>query len=283
MPGITIGISIQTCHTMPLILLATELVLRIMYHVNPYDLISLRTCSKRFFKIIEQHGNVICQAIAISEDLGTAFQVPSKAQSTLVSRPLQRLRGLVQQWNRHRLVEQLLPVILSHDEAARKWPQIAKRSLELLWDYHNALRVESQDPVMEGHRSFVRSVTFEELRSLITTIRGCGDILLEVFESERSRSLRLEWLGEPLTGVTSCRRVNPLADDLVVVKGLDFLAKALVERSPEALDEAQDWTKNGAEPVMSRLYREQLWKEKLVMIGVSNSGSGGSMAGRVIQ
>lgn len=142
---------------MPLILLATELILRILHHVNPYDLISLRTSSKRFFKIIKQHENVICRAIAISEDVEKAFQVPSKAQSALDTRPLQGLRDLVRQWNRHRLVEQLLPVILSHDQATKKWPQVARRSLEMLWDYHNALRVESQDRVVEGHRSFVSS------------------------------------------------------------------------------------------------------------------------------
>jgi hypothetical protein len=274
MREITIGISIQICYTMPLILLATELILQILHHVNPYDLISLRTSSKRLFKIIKQHEHVICRAIAISEDVEKAFQVPSKAQSALNTRPLQELRDLVRQWNRHRLVEQLLPVIQSHDQAAKKWPQVARRSLEMLWDYHNALRVESQDRVVEGHRSFVRSVTLEELRSLTTTIRGCGDILLKVFESERSRSLRLEWLGEPRTGATGCRRVNPLADDLVIVKGLDFLVKAVVERSPEALDEVQDWPKSEAEPVMSRLYREQLWKEKLAMIGMNDNGSG---------
>ena len=99
---------------MGLSLLADEVILQILRYVNPHDLISLRTSSTRFAKIIEQHKHVLCDARAISRDLGRTPLVPSEGQPTSETHPLQQLRTLIRQWTRHRLVEQRLPVILLH-------------------------------------------------------------------------------------------------------------------------------------------------------------------------
>jgi len=251
---------------MALSYLATELILQILHHVNPHDLISLRTTSIRFFQIIEQHERLLCRAIATYQGFGKALQLPQKVQSPQDTRHLQELRVLTQQWDRHQLVEQLLPVTLSCAQDGGRCPQNYRRSLELLWDYHNALCVESEGPGFQGHRSFVRSVTLEDLKSLIMIIGVCGDAIVQVFDFERPQSLSMEWFGEPCAAGIKSVRANPLSN-LVIIKGLDFLATALVEKSPEVLDEVKDWTKRNTKSAMKRLFVEYLWKRKLAVMG----------------
>ncbi|MCJ1252007.1 hypothetical protein MMC30_009245 [Trapelia coarctata] len=253
---------------MSLSCLATEVVLQILQYVEPRDLISLRTCSTGFLQVIEQHERPLCRAIALSRGLGKAPRIPSKVLPALNTLPLQELRILMQLWDRHQLIEQLVPVILLSDQDEMRCPQMARRGLGLLWDYHNALRIESRDPEVESYRSFVRSVTLQELNSLIMTIEACGEALLDAFESKRPRSLRERSAAfTPFVGAYSNR-------NLVIIEGLDFLVKAVVERSPEALDEVQNWKNCTAKPPMSRLCAEIRWKKQLAMMGLSDTGSG---------
>lgn len=258
---------------MVLPVLATEVILNILRYVSPRDLMSLRLSSTRFFRIVEQHEHVLYNSIAISGGLGRAPRVLLKLKPTVGTRSIQKLRVLMQQWNRHQRVEQLLPVILSHNKDIGGSPQLARRGLELLWEYHQALHMESQDPAIEGHRTFVRSVTLEELNSLMMTIRACGDVLFDIYKLERSKPLLMEWAEQPCAGMNRTAWPDPLAD-MVIVKGLDFLAEVVVERSPEALDEMKDWKKSVSKPAMSRLCDEQRWKAKLAVLGVNGIDSG---------
>ena len=249
---------------MSLSLLAPELVLQILQYVEPRDLISLRACSTGLFEIIAQHEHSICRAIALSGGLRNGLQIPRNVLLTLDTRPLQELRVIVRLWNRRCLIEQLVPVVASRKETEIQCPQIARRGLELLWDYHNALRIESEDLEVETYRSFVRSVTRQEINSLKLTAEACGEALLNTLGYKNPRPVRG---GYGFIGV--CAYSN-----LVLIRGLDFLVKAVVEKSPGALDDVKNWKSPTTRPPMLRLLAELRWKEKLALMGLSDTGSG---------
>ena len=236
-------------------LLPTETVLHIFCLVSPDDVTSLRLSTRRFSDIIHTNEQYVCNAIAKATGLDNHIPFPLAVN---LGHETWSLKLLQRMWKRKQIVERILPVIARHS-------LIVKRSLELLWDYHDVLQAESWDTTTDYYRQFVRSTKPEELVALNTTIRSCGDLVLKHIKSIGHQNQQ-EHSSDHLASLRDVQwRADTLAE-IVVVKGLEFIMKIVIEMSLDSLRELEDWTGPRNKPAISRLRDEQKWQSKIALL-----------------
>ena len=142
---------------------------------------------------------------------------------------------------------------------------VVKRSLDLLWDYHDVLQAESQETTAEYYHHFVRSATPEELTTLLSTIRSCGDLILKHLKSIGPQSRQVQRSDR----IPSPKEVHFRADtlaEMIVVKGPEFISDAVTDMSLNLLREFEEWTSPGNKRALSRLTDELRWQRKLALL-----------------
>jgi hypothetical protein len=162
------------------------------------------------------------------------------------------------QWDRKQLIERLLPAFNKEEDA--------REELELLWDYQSALQYDFKDCGVNGHRTFIRSTTLEDLNVLMTAIRNCADFISKALIISRYGSRRMEWFNEPCALIRRNEWNIDVFSEVILAKGFEFVVKAVIERSHAALDELKGWQQPSGKTLTSRLDDERRWKSKIASL-----------------
>lgn len=194
----------------------------------------------------------LCKEIARIQGLQI---LPNPILVVSLKQGVQSLQLLCMEWQRHQLIERILPHIPSPEERTR-------RRLELLYDLHRAMKAVSSP---DSYRNLVRSMSADDIETMISAIQLCGELLWNASGPESSHP---DCHGR-FKGQGSAGWCSSVFAEVVVVKGIGFVAEVMIERSPTTLNELKDWKMPNGQSTIIRLREEQRWKEKLAILGVN--------------